>query len=90
MGRETELVPKEDWLEWKGQDGSGPLCEGLGEKRPGGKFRMVNEGAEFAVLIEDSRWDTRRAAKRAGVGMAACLCGRGGDLVGDESVIGGG
>ena len=46
-------MPKKDWLKWKGQDGWGPLCEILGKKRPGEQFPKANEGAEFAVSIEN-------------------------------------
>ena len=52
-GREKELVPKKDWLEWKGRNGWGPLCEIVGKKRPGGSFLRPMKVQSFAVSIEN-------------------------------------
>lgn len=57
-----ELISKENLLEWKVQDGWGPLCGFLGEKQPEGAFPRVNEGAEFAVLIRSNLVDSRNAS----------------------------
>lgn len=86
MDRMRGLVRKDNLLEWKVQDGSGPLCDSLGKKQPQGTFPRVNEGAEFVVLIEDIRRDLlTKAAKRAGqwvtalrvVGMGVCWAMKG-------------
>ena len=59
---------KENLLGWKVQDGWGPLCEVLGERRPEGMFPQFNEGADFALLVKDIRQDLlMKAAKRVGL-----------------------
>ncbi len=68
MDRVRDMVPKENLLEWKVQDGWGPLCEFLGEKQPEGRFPKVNEGAEFGMLAKGIRWGLlRKAANRVGL-----------------------
>lgn len=74
MNKVRELVPKEGLLEWKAQDGWGPLCEFLGEKQPEEAFPRVNEGAEFAKLITDIERDLlTKAAKRAGLWVTSLV-----------------
>lgn len=72
MDRVRELIPKEELLKWKVQDGWGPLCEFLRRQQPKGTFPRVNEGAEFVVLVKDIRRELlTTAAKRAGLWVTA-------------------
>lgn len=41
MDRVRELVPKENLLEWKVQDGWGPLCAFLGAQEPEEEFLVL-------------------------------------------------
>jgi len=48
------IVPKERLLEFKLEDGWGPLCNFLGEEVPDVPFPRVNEAAEFKAM--KSKW----------------------------------
>lgn len=74
MDKVRGLVRKGRLLEWKVQDGWGPLGEFLGEKQPEDAFPRVNEGAEFAKLITDIKRDLlTKAAKRAGLWVTSLV-----------------
>jgi hypothetical protein len=45
------VVPKENLLEWRVQEGWEPLCKFLGKDVPSEPFPRINDGAEFAKDI---------------------------------------
>lgn len=60
------MVPRENLLEWKVQDGWGPLCTFLGVTEPGEEFPRVNDSKWFLEMMEvtssDLRWKAVKAA----------------------------
>ena len=79
LDKVRELVPKEKLLEWKVQDGWGPLCKFLGMQEPEEGFPRINETAWFldamAGIVRDLEWKAARAlapwAMVSVVGIAA-------------------
>ncbi len=50
-----KMVPKERLLEFKSEDGWGPLCEFLGEEVPEGPYPYINESKDF-VKFHQYMW----------------------------------
>ncbi|KAH8687909.1 NAD dependent epimerase/dehydratase [Tricladium varicosporioides] len=50
------IVPKENLLEFRSQDGWGPLCEFLGKEVPEGPYPRVNDGEEVVRLHKMVYW----------------------------------
>lgn len=58
-------VPSEQLLDYRLEDGWGPLCRFLGKDVPDGPFPRVNEAAEYARHVKKSRNDAlKRLAKK--------------------------